>query len=370
MAVSAVSRRQVLRGGAAVAVGAALGMPSQAQAFGIPVELFSGRSLTQFSCVGPFRVEEQGFGAGVWQLSRRGSQVVVSGGWGSAQRFPLPCRLFGGSLQGGRVYRGWIVIQAQGTGRLRLINWLDLEDYVLGVVTAEMPPTWPEASLQAQAILCRTRAYPYRQPISLVPRRWLLDSTQDQRYGGVGSEHPRGQEAVNRSRGQILTHAGDPIAVLYHSTCAGHTSANQLIFAPPPRPYLQGVPCSYCQASPFYQPYTLDLTFQQLEDLFGSSHLTLVESDPWGRPVSIRAGSRIWSGQAWWRQVGSQMGWGVLPGNRLSWQPTDAGIRITAQGAGHGVGLCQWGSRFLGEQGWDPQAILNHYFPGTRLQRL
>ncbi|MEN9266868.1 MAG: SpoIID/LytB domain-containing protein, partial [Thermostichales cyanobacterium BF4_bins_65] len=307
-------------------------------AVGIPVQLGSTQGeFAGFDCLAPFQLEQQFFSQGRWRLERQGSRLRVGG-----QLFPLPCRLQGGVIRIGssqpRAYRGWIQIQAWGSWGLRLMNWVDLESYVLGVVTAEMPADWPLASLMAQAVLVRTRALAYRQPMYREPRRWLQDSTQDQRYGGLSSEDPRGWQAVQRTRGQILTYGGQPIAVLFHSTCAGHTSANQLIFAPPPRPYLQGVPCSYCQDSPFYAPYRVRLSYGQLEQIFGSPDITLIQADPWGRPLQIAMGSRLWSGQEWWQRLGSRLGWGVLPGNRFSWVVGEGGIVLTGQGAGHGVG--------------------------------
>ncbi|MEN9266750.1 MAG: hypothetical protein Q6K99_10990, partial [Thermostichales cyanobacterium BF4_bins_65] len=79
-------------------------------------------------------------------------------------------------------------------------------------------------------------------------------------------------------------------------------------------------------------------------------------------------GSRLWSGQEWWQRLGSRLGWGVLPGNRFSWVVGEGGIVLTGQGAGHGVGMCQWGSRGLALLGKDYGAILRYYCPGTSLQ--
>lgn len=65
--------------------------------------------------------------------------------------------------------------------------------------------------------------------------------------------------------------------------------------------------------------------------------------------------------------------WGILPSNRFTWerlQPKPGQQEVylfTYRGAGHGVGLCQWGSRGLAEQGYTAPQILNHYFPGTQV---
>ncbi|MEN9224233.1 MAG: hypothetical protein Q6L60_04255 [Thermostichus sp. HHBFW_bins_43] len=162
-----------------------------------------------------------------------------------------------------------------------------------------------------------------------------------------------------------------PIAALFHSTCGGHTSANQDIFAPPARPYLQGVVCEGCQDSPFYGPHTIRIAATDLERALGSSDLEIVQSDPQGRPLRLRVGSRLWHGQTFGLRLGQTLGWGILPSNRFTFERPPAGSQepytFIYRGAGHGVGLCQWGARGLAKQGYTARHILGHYFPGAQL---
>jgi len=209
----------------------------------LAVELFSRWSadpLAELELVGPFVLNQQPFPTGAWKLQVRRQELLLTGP-GQPRRYQGSLWLQGGALRPfageERRYRGWVQICPEGSGRLHLVNWVKLEDYLLALVPSEMPADWPAAALQAQAILARTLAIPHLHP---GPRReWpstsirlLQDSTAHQFYGGLAYETAATTAAVRATRGQILTHAGQPIEVLFHSTCGGHTSANQDIFAP------------------------------------------------------------------------------------------------------------------------------------------
>jgi stage II sporulation protein D len=358
----------------------------------LAVELFSRSGmdpLTSLELSGPFVLNQQPFPTGTWRLHVHHQELFLTGP-GQPRRYQGSLWLERGELRSSagerRRYRGLVQIRPEGetygplprTDRLRLVNWVKLEDYLLALVPGEMPPDWPAAALQAQAILARTLAIPYLQPgprLSMGSRSAnpLRDSTADQFYGGLTYETATTTAAVRETQGQILTDAGEPIAALFHSTCGGHTSANQDIFAPPARPYLQGVTCEWCQASPFYGPHSIRLSRGELEQALGSRDLEIVQSDPYGRPLRIRVGSRLLTGQEFTLRLGQTLGWGILPSNRFTLehlQPRPGqqeSYLFTYQGAGHGVGLCQWGSRGMAEQSYTAQQILNHYFPGTQV---
>lgn len=347
----------------------------------VPVDLFShlGRDpLTILELTGSFVLERQPFPGGTWRLHVHHQQLFLTGP-GQPRRYQGSLWLQGGELRSPsgerRRYRGLLQIRPEAADQMRLINWVELEEYLWGLVPSEMPPHWPAAALQAQAILARTLALPYLQPrlgVDLPEGSRLRDSTADQVYGGLTYETAATTTAVRSTQGQILIDPedGQPIAALFHSTCGGHTSANQDIFAPPAHPYLQGVVCEWCRDSPFYGPYTVQVTATDLEQALGSSDLQVVQSDPWGRPLRIRVGSRLWDGQTFGLRLGQTLGWGILPSNRFTLEQPPEGSRqysFTYRGAGHGVGLCQWGSRGMAEQGYTAQHILNHYFPGVRL---
>jgi stage II sporulation protein D len=144
----------------------------------------------------------------------------------------------------GRPYRGLIELRVSPFGTVRPVNWIEIEQYLLGVVPEELgPEVWPELeALRAQAVAART--YAWRNRGQFADEGFdLCDTPRCQVYGGAGSEHPLSDRAVASTRGQILRFEGEPIVALYTATCGGHTEDGQEIFPEHDEPYLRGVPC-------------------------------------------------------------------------------------------------------------------------------
>jgi stage II sporulation protein D len=141
-------------------------------------------------------------------------------------------------------YRGTLEVRVDRTGRLRVINEVPMEDYLLGVVPNEMGPgVYPELeALKAQAVAARTYIVANLGQFSENGYD-VCDTAQCQVYKGAGTEHPLSNQAVEETRGLILTWEGKPINALYTSTCGGHTEDASLIFPEEKGPYLKGVPC-------------------------------------------------------------------------------------------------------------------------------
>jgi stage II sporulation protein D len=148
-------------------------------------------------------------------------------------------------LVGGRPYRGEISLALNRRGLLDVINTLPLEDYLRGVVPAELSPVgFPELeALKAQAIAARSYA------LSRLGRAEfdLTDDARSQVYGGVLVEHPLSDRAVEETRGIVAVYQGEPIEALYSSTCGGQTENNEAIFSGKPLPYLRSVACALDQ---------------------------------------------------------------------------------------------------------------------------
>ncbi len=142
------------------------------------------------------------------------------------------------------LYRGSLEGRVSKSGNLQLINEIDMEDYLRGVVPNEMGPgVYPELqALKAQAIAART--YIVANLGLYADNSFdVCDTAQCQVYKGAGTERPLTDQAIDETRGLILTYAGRPINALYTSTCGGHTEDGQLIFPEEKGPYLKGVTC-------------------------------------------------------------------------------------------------------------------------------
>jgi stage II sporulation protein D len=141
-------------------------------------------------------------------------------------------------------YRGTLEVRVDKAGRLRVINILDLEEYLKGVVPNEMGPgVYPELeALKAQAVAART--YIVSNLGQFGDNGYdVCDSAQCQVYRGASTEHPLTNQAVEETRGLIAVQDGKPINALYTSTCGGHTEDGSLIFPEEKGSYLKGVPC-------------------------------------------------------------------------------------------------------------------------------
>ena len=147
-------------------------------------------------------------------------------------------------------YRGIIEIQVNASNRFTIINELNLEDYLKGVVPAELSPAvYPQVeAIKAQAVAARTYAEKHRGQFDAEGFD-ICDTPACQVYGGAGVEQPMSNEAVDATHGQLLTYDGNLVDALYTSTCGGRTEDVQNVFNGPAHPYLVSRPC-YVEAQP------------------------------------------------------------------------------------------------------------------------
>ena len=287
-------------------------------------------------------------------------------GPGDAQPGPQP----GSFLFNGKPYRGDFQ-RSEGGG---IVNTVDIEQYLYSVVPREMSPGWPAASLQAQAVCARTyvlqRSNP-RRAYDLVP------SELDQVYQGVAGESAAGRIAVDATAGQVLKYGALYASVAYSSCCGGHTEASSDAWGSAAVPYLGGVRCSYCTASPNYR-WTADIALSDIATHFGDQlepfgalrGVRVAATDPSGRARSFallaERGSASVKGSAFRMAVGPRVLRSLLISAMRQDDPSGA-LTVEGAGLGHGVGLCQWGARGMALAGRSARDILALYFPGTQV---
>jgi stage II sporulation protein D len=339
-----------------------------------------------------------------WQVTVAGPGLVLTSprGWVSPQldavslaatdpRAPL--------WVNGKAYRGVAEVLRDRTG-LTVVNRLGMEWYLLGVVSAEMGRRSPveQAALRAQAVVSRTYALKHL-------RRWraegfdLYATVADQAYGGVAAETAEGRAAVSETRGRVLTYGGGLIEAFYFSTCGGRTAEGYEVFRGAARPYLRSVSdlnetgSAYCSISPRYRwreewsGEALRATLQRnLPAVAGAgsarigtvTDVRVTQRSASGRvdQLSIALGGAEVKvdGHTRIRQVLGAPSGLPLRSTVFSLIATGAGRNVTSlviegAGAGHGVGLCQWGAVGRARAGQGYQQILAAYYPGTRLER-
>lgn len=277
---------------------------------------------------------------------------------------PLPG---GGFSFNGVAYRGSFEQSPDG-----IVNLVPLEQYLYSVVPHEMSPGWPVAALAAQAVCARTYVLQRSNP----KRDYdLRPSEADQVYGGVATESPAGRIAVDQTAGQVLRFGGRFASVAYSSCCGGHTESSADAWGAAPLPYLGGVACPWCAASPNYR-WSGQLSFDAIQRGFDAM------LRPYGELAGVRIAGTDASGRARAFALDAQRGSVQVKGSafRLGLGPrvvrsllitrmtqANATIAIEGGGLGHGVGMCQWGARGMALAGRSANDILSFYFPGTEV---
>lgn len=263
--------------------------------------------------------------------------------------------------------RGDVVVRLRGE-RLLLINVIPLEDYLAAVLGAEMPITFPEEALKAQAVAART--YALKKKLEAYSADYHLGSSVlHQVYGGLQHEDARTHAAVEATRGEVLTFDLEPIEAYFHASCGGRTESG-LSALGRDLPYLQPVECP-CGSLPTSR-WTVTLPLSEVGAAAGdkaASAFEVVARSRTGRARTIRVGPNRTVDAVALRQ---RLGYTRL--KSLSFEAAqDAGsneVHLTGRGYGHGAGLCQWGAKVLSDRGWSYRQILEHYYPGAELQQL
>jgi stage II sporulation protein D len=176
-----------------------------------------------------------------------GGQLALTGPHGKRiGTFSAPLTVTGPgplTVPGRGSYRGALEFRPDGSGGVETINALGIDDYVRGVVAAEMPASWSGQALDAQAVAART----YALTSDVGGRAYQLYSdTRSQEYGGVGAETARTDAAVAATSGQIVTYKGSPAITYFFSSSGGYTEDVQDAFpGATPEPWLRGVPDPY-----------------------------------------------------------------------------------------------------------------------------
>ncbi len=265
------------------------------------------------------------------------------------------------SVNGVRV-RGDVVV-AKAHSRLQVVNVIPLEDYLVGVLGGEMPPSFPLEALKAQAVAARTYALSrkleqYGQPFH------LGSSVLSQVYRGLSAEEGRTRQAVQATRGEVLTWMLQPIEAYFHASCGGRTESGADALGRD-LPYLQPVDCPCGQLSTSH--WTLTLGAKELSALGApKGPLEVQGRTRTGRAVRVTVGAKTLDAVTF----REKLGYSQLKSLTFDVEKHRDGWVVQGRGFGHGAGLCQWGARMYAEKGWDYRKILLHYYPGTELQVL
>jgi stage II sporulation protein D len=266
---------------------------------------------------------------------------------------------------------GLVQLVRRGKGLL-VVNHVDLEEYVKGVVPAEVNSAWHPEMLKAQAVAARTYAL-YQHMLSTVRDYDVVAGTQDQVYRGRQGIDERVVQAVESTRGLVVTHQRAPIYAAFSSTAAGITEDAMVVWSKD-LPYLKGVECPFDLESPYYQwtaSFKLGLLEKNLRQQ-GFAVGTIATIAPLaysraGRVATLRLehsqGELILRGE----DLRKAVGYTTVPSTQFTIESVGEDVVLSGYGAGHAVGLCQWGAKQLADLGYSFSSILHYYYPGTEL---
>ncbi|MFZ0408673.1 MAG: SpoIID/LytB domain-containing protein [Cyanobium sp.] len=258
-----------------------------------------GRPLAEIAPEQSFELRQQQAGLVVVIARPDGTAGSVGPVQGELWIVPLPAAGRSPLLAvEGHLYRGRLQVRAGDDGRLLVINQLPLERYLPSVVGSEMPATWPQAALRAQAVAARTYAISQLKPKSLFDLKATVDS---QVYRGVQSETDSTREAVASTRSLVLMQGNTLINAVFHSSSGGSTENSGEVWSRQ-LPYLVSVP-DFDERSPMRR-WTLRIEPEQLRRAFretaGVSRIDVLAVSRTGRirraRVSGPAGSLELSG--------------------------------------------------------------------------
>jgi stage II sporulation protein D len=285
-----------------------------------------------------------------------------------------------------------------------VVNHLPVEKYLESVVNGEFNSKWAEPAVEAQIVAARTYAY-YQMKEMRKDRGRVFDvesNQKDQMYLGMDVSDSKGSELVAKTRGIILTdpHAhvkNCPIKAFYSASCGGGTFLPGQIWGG----HFSGfkkVSCPYCANSPSFN-WSYSLSFHEIEQRImkglsvdvGARKLWpknyLKNPSQWMLSnISVGSDSGhaskvifdFMDGETFRHFTVSMNAYQVrnwfdptqLKSTRFNLELKGRLAVFHGKGSGHGVGLCQWGAKRMGEKGFSRDQILTHYYPGFKISKM
>ena len=261
-------------------------------------------------------------------------------------------------------------MRTPGSGEVE-VKELRLEDYVAGVVSGEMPASFPPEALKAQAVAARSFALTRKLEAQAAGRDHDIASGV---VAQVWTERPSAaaRAAAEATAGEVLVVGRDPVEAYFHAACGGRTEAG-LPALGRDLPYLVAVECGRCDRAPGVR-WRVEATAREVAALAGlrgkatAARVAARSASGRAERVEIAAGGRAASVPA--VELRRRLGWSRLPSLAFEVRPAGEGFAFEGRGRGHGAGLCQWGAAGLAREGKGYRDILAFYYPGADVVRM
>lgn len=291
-----------------------------------------------------------------------------------------------------QVYKGEDITIKVYMHEINQIVSMNLEDYVKGVVAAEMPAEFELEALKAQAVAARTYAVKHMALFGGVgsseypgadvttdhnnSQAWHNETALKAKWGANYAKYwSKVSRAVTETQGLIITYNGEPINAVFHSTSGERTASAKEVWGFD-YPYLKSVACTWDQKSPRYQD-TKEITLTELEARLGAdagivaaaqssgsaSIAGIIDFTDSGRVNKVRIGAKTLTGL----EVRQKL---ELRSTNFSIEPAGDKLIFKTFGYGHGVGLCQYGANGQAKENQNFRQILTYYYTGAAIKNI
>jgi len=263
--------------------------------------------------------------------------------------------------------------------KILVINVLGVEKYLNSVVGSEMPHKWHIEALKAQAIASRT--YALKKTNNGL---YDIDSTQtNQVYNGLESSTFKTRRAVRETRSLVITYKNKLINALFHSSSGGMTENSEEVWSDP-YPYLVTVK-DFDQKNPKIR-WNKEVSKSELKEIFpiigGIQQIEVLNITETGRIKNLKItgslGEKVITGKEFRSKLGlkstlfrptiSEDFYDKKDLNNQSNIQFHPFLIISGMGAGHGVGMSQWGARYMADKGYKANQILKYFYKGVNIK--
>jgi len=263
---------------------------------------------------------------------------------------------------------------------------MTLEEYVRGVIAAEMPAEFELEALKAQAIAARTyiirrmKLQNYEDMPEEAGDAIVTDTVSHQvfateadlreRWGWLAFARNMDKmtRAVNETAGLILTYEGEPIEATFFSASNGFTE-NSEDYWQAEIPYLRSVSSPWDRMyAPNFERETA-FSFAELYKQLGlpvssqAPKMTIIKKSDSGRVLEAEIEGKPFTG----REIREMLD---LPSTDFTWEISGGTVTFLTRGYGHGVGMSQWGANGMAKEGRTAKEILQHYYIGVKLEEI
>ena len=269
----------------------------------------------------------------------------------------------------GKNYYGKIKIEKKSKSFL-YINLVPIRHYIISVIGHEMSNSWPLEALKAQAVVARS--YAAAKMLQSKTNDYDVGTTTNhQVYKGIPRKKNQLEEAVNTTQGELLVYKSKLAKVFFHSSCGGRLAASDEVWKEKIS-YLDVRNSNYCRGTPNYK-WNLNISvhkFARLLGLASINQIRITTRSKSGRAKEVLIQSRGKDIHLRATKLRQLLGENKLKSYFFAIRLKAKNIQIAGRGYGHGVGMCQWGSRRMSEKnGMGYKKILNHFFPGTSVSK-